>query len=73
MKWEPGISANIQDGKDVVFVKINAVLKPEPKQLNDARGLITADYQNYLEKEWIAELRIKYPVVVNQDVLAKIK
>lgn len=73
VKWEPGISADIPDGKGVAFVKVRAVLKPEPKQLNEARGLITADYQNYLEKEWIRELRAKYPVVVNQDVLAKIK
>jgi peptidyl-prolyl cis-trans isomerase SurA len=29
---------------------------------------MTADYQNYLEKEWISELRAKYPVVVNRDV-----
>ena len=59
VKWEPGISADIPDGKGVAFVKVRAVLKPEPKQLNEARGLITADYQNYLEKEWIRELRAK--------------
>ena len=34
---------------------------------------MTADYQNYLEKEWIASLRAKYPVEVNAAVLAKIK
>jgi peptidyl-prolyl cis-trans isomerase SurA len=73
VKWEPGTSPDIQDGTDVAFVKIREVLKPEPKKLTEARGLITADYQNYLEKEWIRELRMKYPVVVNQEVFAKIK
>jgi len=73
VKWEPGTSPDIQDGTGAAFVKIREVLKPEPKKLTEARGLITADYQNYLEKEWIRELRMKYPVVVNQEVFAKIK
>ncbi|MEI6750912.1 MAG: hypothetical protein WCM93_17305, partial [Bacteroidota bacterium] len=56
-----------------VFVYVRKVLKPVVKELNEARGLITADYQNFLEKEWIASLRAIYPVEVKQDVLAKIK
>jgi peptidyl-prolyl cis-trans isomerase SurA len=73
VKWEPGISQDIKEGNETVFVSIKTVLKPEPKQLSEARGLITADYQNYLEKEWIRELRMKYPVTVDQAVFAKIK
>lgn len=71
--WNPGFSANMQINGSTVFIYIRKVLKPAPKELNEARGLITADYQNYLEKEWIANLRAKYPVVVNKEVLAKIK
>ena len=33
------------------------------------RGLVTADYQEMLEKQWVAELRKKYPVEVYRDVL----
>ena len=71
--WTPGISKDIKVKDGIVFVNIKRVLKPEPKTMNEARGLITADYQNYLEKDWIRELRAKYPVVVNREVLAKIK
>jgi peptidyl-prolyl cis-trans isomerase SurA len=71
--WTPGFSADIIDKGTTVFVNVHKVLKPEVKELNDARGLITADYQNYLEKEWIATLKAKYPVEVNKSVLAKIK
>lgn len=39
------------------------------KELNEARGIITADYQNYLEKQWIKELHGKYNVVIHKDVL----
>ncbi len=71
--WTPGISKDITVNGGIVFVNIRRILKPEPKTLNEARGLITADYQNYLEKDWIRYLRSKYPVVVNNEVLAKIK
>lgn len=71
--WTPGLSKELNIDGDIVLVNIRKVLKPEPKALNEAKGLITADYQNALEQEWIAALRAKYPVVVNKTVLAKIK
>ena len=71
--WTPGFSADIVNNGATVFVNVHKILKPEVKELNDARGLITADYQNYLEKEWITSLKAKYPVEVNKVVLAKIK
>ena len=71
--WKPGFSGDIVTNGSTVFVNVRKVLKPEIKELHEARGLITADYQNYLEKEWILALRAKYPVDVKRDVLAKIK
>lgn len=47
------------------FYIVEGIVAPEPKALKDARGVITSDYQTYLEKEWITELRSKYPVTVN--------
>ena len=55
------------------FVIIHEVLKPEPKKIEEARGLITSDYQTYLETLWVQELRGKYNYVVNQDLLVKLK
>ena len=71
--WKPGFSGDIITSGSTVFINVRKVLKPEIKELHEARGLITADYQNYLEKEWILALRAKYPVEVKRDVLAKIK
>jgi len=74
--WIPGVSKEFKADSTtsaIVFVNVRQVLKPEIKNLNEARGLITADYQNYLEKLWIQYLRQKYPVVIHKEVLAKIK
>ncbi|HLN52918.1 MAG TPA: peptidylprolyl isomerase [Lentimicrobium sp.] len=73
VKWEKGaIAESSSDGKTII-VRVNEVVSPEPKKLNEARGLVTANYQDYLEQQWIKELRAKYPFKVNQEVLSSIK
>jgi peptidyl-prolyl cis-trans isomerase SurA len=52
------------------LVDIKQNLTATPKSIDEARGLITADYQSYLEKNWIASLQSKYAVSVNQEVLS---
>ena len=44
-------------------------LKKGPEEYQDVKQLVIADYQDTLEKEWVAELRKRYPVVVNKEVL----
>ena len=51
---------------DAVFGK---VLKKGPEDYTDVRGQVTADYQDMLEKNWVTDLRRRYPVTVNKDVL----
>jgi len=51
---------------DAVYGKI---LKKGPEDYTDVRGLVVADYQEQLEKQWVAELRKKYTFTVNNDVL----
>ncbi len=51
---------------DDVFGKL---LKKGPEDYTDVRGLVVADYQEQLEKEWVAELRKRYTFTVNKEVL----
>jgi len=50
-------------------VNVKKILKPQAKELYEAKGLITSDYQNFLEKTWIEELEQKHTIVVHEDVL----
>jgi peptidyl-prolyl cis-trans isomerase SurA len=71
--WKPGTSDIIPVAdKESILVIVHQVVAPEPKLLQEIRGAMTADYQNFLEKEWINELRTKYPVDVNRDVFNSI-
>lgn len=71
----------------VVFKKQNVKYKPlkeypidatygkeisAPQEMDDVRGQVTSDYQNELEKQWVASLQKKYPVVINKEVLATV-
>ena len=58
--------------EDNIIVQVIEILKPAPKKLSEARGIITADYQNYLEEKWIEKLRDKYTIKVHEEVLQEI-
>ena len=42
------------------------------RSFNEAKGLVINDYQTVLEDQWIKELKKKYPVSIDQKVLAGI-
>jgi peptidyl-prolyl cis-trans isomerase SurA len=54
------------------IVLIHKYYPIEPKPLGEVRGIVTSEYQNFLEKEWIERLKAKYPVKVNQAILSTI-
>lgn len=43
-----------------------------PKSYQDVRDLVVSDYQEELEKNWVADLRKKYPVWVDKQVLSTV-
>ena len=48
---------------------MTGLFEPQPKSLDEAKGYVVADYQDFLEKQWLIKLRKKYTVVVNENVL----
>jgi peptidyl-prolyl cis-trans isomerase SurA len=65
--------SKITPEKTVEILRINKIVAPEPKQLNETRGMAIIDYQEYLEKTWMQMLGEKYPIKINQEVLNEIK
>ena len=61
----PGITKFEEIDGQIRFVQINSVQDPTGKTLDEARGKVIADFQDFLEKTWIAELRARYPHEVN--------
>ncbi|RAU83803.1 peptidylprolyl isomerase [Pontibacter arcticus] len=71
VNWQPGTYTLQQNGREYLII-IENVLAPAYKQLNEVRGLAISDYQNYLEQQWINELREKYPVKIREDEVEKL-
>lgn len=69
-KMEFGVDTIVKPMKDYPIDAVyGKILKKGPEDYTDVKGLVTADYQDLLEKKWVADLRKKYPVVVNKEVL----
>ena len=69
VEWKKGTYVVETADETVVFVEILDVLEEQPKQLSEIKGKVISDYQNYLEEKWLDELRNKYSVTINNDVL----
>ncbi|MBR6549642.1 MAG: peptidylprolyl isomerase [Paludibacteraceae bacterium] len=55
-----------------IVIAVGKVIKA-PQVYTDERGKVVTDYQDYLEKSWVKDLREKYPVVINQEVWEALK
>ncbi len=55
--------------KKYYVVVVHEFLPPMNKDLNETKGLVISDYQEYLEKKWINELKTKHEVEVNYKAL----
>lgn len=55
------------------FVSVRGSLIDKPQEYIDVRGAVTADFQNYIDSEWVKKLREEYPVRIFKDVLKTIK
>ena len=67
--WKSGITDIIEKDGRWIFTYTVTLLKPAPKELEEARGLVISAYQDKLEIDWIKELRNKYPIAVNKEFL----
>jgi peptidyl-prolyl cis-trans isomerase SurA len=71
VEWKPGAHTLNQDNR-IIFMEVTKVEPPRPKTFEEARGQVISDYQNFLEKQWINELRQKYAVVINEKEVKKL-
>ncbi len=69
--WKKGTQQVTHDDR-MYYIIIHEVLPPEFKKLDEIKGIVIADYQTYLDKQWIASLRQKYPVEVYENVLQQL-
>jgi peptidyl-prolyl cis-trans isomerase SurA len=72
ISWEVGISEFQNDG-NYYLIAIQDILEPASKKLSEVKGSVISDYQNYLEKTWIQELKTTFKIDINYSTLEQIK
>jgi peptidyl-prolyl cis-trans isomerase SurA len=66
--WKAG-SIVLTKGSASTFRKVDKLLPKSVKSLKEARGYVVADYQEFLEKQWMEDLSKRFKVETNQNVL----
>lgn len=64
-----GVTNLIKVDENYYVFKIEEVLAPSVKPLNEIKGVVTADYQELLMNTWLEELASKYDIVVDQKAI----
>lgn len=70
-EWKTGevtIAKFDRQNNEYAFRKVEKIIPAQDKMLNEARGYIIADYQDYLEVQWVNELKKEYPVKTEKAV-----
>jgi peptidyl-prolyl cis-trans isomerase SurA len=72
--FDHGVSQIYNDkDKQFTIIRVNSIIEPKNKELNETRGQVVNDYQNYLEKKWIKSLHKKYKIKINSAEVNKLK
>lgn len=71
--FKTGVSNVFKDGDHFFVNKVTQVLPAGNKSFDEARGKIINDYQQYLEDNWVSELKKEFKVQVNQEVFERLK
>jgi peptidyl-prolyl cis-trans isomerase SurA len=68
-----GVTSIIQKGNYFFTVNIKEVKPSQIKTIDECRGRLISDYQQYLENKWVDELKKEFIVKVDQNVYEKVK
>ena len=71
--WELGLHL-VKDIEQKNYFVINnmSIVPKSPKALKDTKGQVIADYQDFLEKDWIRSLKGKYNISINSKLLEQL-
>lgn len=73
LPFKEGISEIIKQGDYYYVAKINKIIPEGNKLLEECKGKVINEYQQYLEQNWVKELKKEFTIKVNQDVFEKVK
>jgi peptidyl-prolyl cis-trans isomerase SurA len=72
IQWIPGYrSMKINNFPAVILIK--KIIEPAPLPFKEVQGEMMTGYQEYLENEWVRQLKEKYPVKIDNQIYDEVK
>lgn len=71
LEWKIG-SHIISEGEKYHYIVIQEVQQPRNKELSETKGVVISDYQQFLEKELINDLKSKYKINIDENEVKKL-
>jgi peptidyl-prolyl cis-trans isomerase SurA len=71
VEWKPNNYTLQRPNGKITYIEITEIKEPRLKDYEEARGFVITDYQKYLEKQWVKELKQKYTTEINETELKK--
>ena len=73
MKYDVGVSDVFKEGEYYFVTNVEKILPESVKTLDECKGKIVNDYQQYLEQRWVDDLKQEFTVKINKDVFDRVK
>lgn len=73
LKHEVGVSDILKDGDYYFVTMVNKIMPAGPKTLEECKGKVINDYQQYLEQNWVTELRKEFTIKTFPEVFDRVK
>ena len=70
--WENLVSETNSQSNGYYFVRVKKQVENDPKPIEEVKGQLIADYQAFLEQQWVKELKQKYRVTINKPAYQKV-
>jgi peptidyl-prolyl cis-trans isomerase SurA len=68
-----GVSSIVKKGNYFFTVNVKEVKPAQVKEINECRGKLISDYQQYLENKWVGDLKNEFTVKIDKDVFENVK
>ena len=68
-----GITDIIKNGTYFYVTKVKNIISAGEKSFEEAKGKVVNDYQQYLEENWVSELKKEFKIEVNKKIFNKVK
>ena len=68
-----GVTSVVNKDKYYFVVNVKRINESGPKEFADCKGKVISDYQQFLENNWVDELKKEFQININKEVFSKVK